>query len=487
MTKLVRPCLALNLFLFPALTAFAATPTVTLATPTNNATVSSPVHFVASASSPDCSKGISAIRIYSAPGVSAYTLDATSHINAYVSLANGTYNAIVQAWDNCGGVSKAPVKITVNAQSAPAGFLYTVNSAYDYGNHNVNNVIGYQIVAGGNGALALTAQAPVNTNIFPQSAASDQGGYRLYVGDYVSGDVFAYYIYRNNGYIYPVPGSPFPVKRSVAAVAVHPSGHYVFAARNEDAPGDGVGIFHVESNGSLAEIPGSPVPTQNGPRTMVVDPSGKYLYVGDDSGYLDAFEISDDGSLTPLPGEPYKMTTTGGECGALPNDIIDPFGVRLYTANRGDDSISGFNVDASTGTLTQVSGSPWPDNGGCGSPTCPQCNFNPMSITIDGPGHFLYAQNGDIENISIYSINKATGALTYIKDLANQSSCPPGPIRTDPGGNYLYTTGCGSGYLSDIDIYMINHTTGDLTPSPSSPVPIPETGTARPQSFVVTQ
>ncbi len=76
------------------------------------AAVTSPVHFVASASAPQCSAGISAMRIYTAPGVTGYTVNGAS-IDTYLKMANGTYNVVVQAWDNCGNVYKTPLQVTV--------------------------------------------------------------------------------------------------------------------------------------------------------------------------------------------------------------------------------------------------------------------------------------------------------------------------------------------------------------------------------------
>lgn len=74
--------------------------------------VTSPVHFVASATAPNCSKGVSAMRIYTAPGVNAYTTSGGS-LDTYLKMANGTYNVTVQAWDNCGNVYKSPLQVTV--------------------------------------------------------------------------------------------------------------------------------------------------------------------------------------------------------------------------------------------------------------------------------------------------------------------------------------------------------------------------------------
>lgn len=444
--------------------ALASTPTLTVTSPQSGATLESPVHFVASATSPACPNGVSAVGVYTSPGVLAYS-ETGSHLNTYIPLASGTYSPVVQVWDNCGGVAKVPVSISVHGQIQPMGHLYTVSSNYFFGN-TINQVNGFQLLP--NGALAPTGQPPVKANVFPMAVAGDQGGYRLYVGDYISGDVSAYYIYRNNGYIYPVPGSPFPVNHSVTAVAVHPSGAFVYATRDENAAGDGVAVFRVQSNGSLASVPGSPYSTENGPQAVVVDPSGKYLYVADATGFIDAFNIDQtSGALTPLPSSPFRLTTTKPACGPFPDDIIDPTGKRLYTSNAFDDSISGYSIAPTVGTITQIAGSPWPDNGGCNILNQSSA-FNPESITIDGTGKFLYGINGDVEDIAIYSI-QSNGSLKFLKYTPNTSACG-GPIRTDPKGNYLYTVGCANTGSPGIVEYAINHTNGNLTPLPSSPM-----------------
>jgi 6-phosphogluconolactonase (cycloisomerase 2 family) len=477
--------------------AFATTPTVTITSPANNSQTTSPINFVGSASSPDCAQGISAMRIYSAPGVEANTV-AGGKLDSYINLPVGTYHTTVVAWDNCGGVGSTDVTVTTTSVTPPGGFLYTVNSNWLGGENNTNTlnfVEGFSIVAG-KGALALTGQGPVNTNIDPLSAASDSGGYRLYVGDFDSGDVFPYFINRSNGYLTPVPGAPFAVNRSVTAVAVHPNGKLIFATRDEYASGDGVAVFELQSNGSLVQAPGSPYTTELAPQALVVDPSGKYLYVADGSGYIDAFEINTSTSaLTPVSGSPFKLTIPSNcEFTGFPTDIIDFNGKQLYSADSSIDSISGYSI-GSAGGLTQISGSPWADNGGC-QQNCPQCASNPDSLAVDGTGKFLYAHDGDMSEISIYSVG-TNGTLTFVKNVDQAQIGGLGPIRTDSTGNYLYTW-AGNGLFGYASImgFSINHTTGDLTVLPTSPYnyPLPSstnnygyTYQAMPLSFTVTR
>ena len=96
------------LFSCLALTAMAsATPVIRVTSPAPSQ-VSSPVHYLASATSPGCARGIAALRIYLAPHLAALTVH-SSTLDAELPLSPGNYNTVVQAWDNCGGIAKAPV------------------------------------------------------------------------------------------------------------------------------------------------------------------------------------------------------------------------------------------------------------------------------------------------------------------------------------------------------------------------------------------
>src|SRR5437870_2536903 len=88
---------------------------VTVTSPSNNSTVSSPVHYVATAST-SCSKGVSAMGIYTAPYVLAYSVNGAS-LDTNLTLSAGTYNTTVQEWDNCGGSASTPITITVSGGS----------------------------------------------------------------------------------------------------------------------------------------------------------------------------------------------------------------------------------------------------------------------------------------------------------------------------------------------------------------------------------
>lgn len=108
MKKRVLISTAIIVYFSVATTAFAG---VTISSPLNNSTVGSNVNFVATATT-SCPQGVASMGIYPAPSWLVYTVDGSS-LNTTVALNPGTYNAVVEEWDRCGGASTAAVKITV--------------------------------------------------------------------------------------------------------------------------------------------------------------------------------------------------------------------------------------------------------------------------------------------------------------------------------------------------------------------------------------
>ena len=81
---------------------------VNVSSPTNGSSVSSPVRFVANATS-GCS--INAVRIY-VDSQSLYTVNGAS-VDTSLNLSNGSHYVVVQAWDSTGAVAKTALNINV--------------------------------------------------------------------------------------------------------------------------------------------------------------------------------------------------------------------------------------------------------------------------------------------------------------------------------------------------------------------------------------
>lgn len=106
--------------LFFATLASSAFAGITITAPTNGSTVSNSVQFVASGSSPNCSKGIGGMGIFTAPYKLAYKVSG-GKINTNLNLSNGSYNVVVQQWDNCGWSATKAVNIQVGSGGHSVG------------------------------------------------------------------------------------------------------------------------------------------------------------------------------------------------------------------------------------------------------------------------------------------------------------------------------------------------------------------------------
>jgi DNA-binding beta-propeller fold protein YncE len=160
------------------------------------------------------------------------------------------------------------------------------------------------------------------------------------------------------------------------------------------------------STGHLAGVNGSPFTTGGTyPSYVAFDPSGKCAYVSNYySSYVTAHYIdASTGALWPMPGSPFAMSGNTSGSYAI---AVDPAGKFVYVLNMGSGNISVFSRDTSTGALTEVSGSPFKI--GSGSST------GPASIAIDPWGKFAFVSDFFANSVSVFALDGLTGAITEI-------------------------------------------------------------------------
>ena len=153
---------------------------VTVTAPANGATVSSPVQYVANASSP-CSKGVASVGVYTAPGHLAYVVKGFS-LNTNLNLSPGIYGTTVQEWDNCGGSTSTPISITVGGGGA-AGVTVTAPA----NNSQVSspaNYVASAITNCANGVSAMGIYTAPNKLAYTTSGASLNTNLSLSPGTY---------------------------------------------------------------------------------------------------------------------------------------------------------------------------------------------------------------------------------------------------------------------------------------------------------------
>jgi 6-phosphogluconolactonase len=194
----------------------------------------------------------------------------------------------------------------------------------------------------------------------------------------------------------------------------------------------------------------------------VITPDGAYLYqsyapyYGSMTLQLAGFSINaTTGALTPVPGSPIDSAVTIANTNVM---AIDPTGKFLYAGyqlplDSEGGGMAAYSIDAGSGALTAVPGSPFPIAG------------IPNGAAVDASGKFLivslFLPGGQNTGncLAVLSIDSGTGALTAV------SGSPFGPLQTcaslaaDPSQEYVY-----AGSTSTISVLSIDQTSGALTP-----------------------
>ena len=198
---------------------------------------------------------------------------------------------------------------------------------------------------------------------------------------------------------------------------------------------------------------------------MTVDPSGRFAYVTNlDGNTISAYAInSSTGALTRLASSPLA----GG--GSPFYVTVDPSGQSAYVVNLFGNNVSAYTIDTSTGALSEVAGSPF------------AAVMQPSSVTVEPSGRFAYvtnectARNCVKGDVSAYTINSSTGALSRIAGSPFAPGIEPFSMTVDPSGRFAYVANaCGfsAGCLpGKVSAYTINSSTGALRAVAGSPFP----------------
>jgi YVTN family beta-propeller protein len=296
-----------------------------------------------------------------------------------------------------------------------------------------------------------------------------------------------------------------------------------------------VSAYSIHVDGSLSAVVGSPFVTGgSSPCSIAADPGGKFAYAKNSGGdNVSAFRIdATTGALTAVTGSPFSSASSSGSgfaCddfypygGSSSPVTVDSSGSFVYAGTAGSVDLVAYGINATTGALTEIAGSPFPAANAysctwsvaskgqflytvCGIPDKnypevyrinsdgslnPQsvddslyaaAGNSPVSIAINPSGTFAYAVNSAGNDISVYSVNVFNGSLTPLT-LDATSRIPAGSlpwaVTVDPSGKFVYVANRGS---NNVSAYIINTVTGMLTEMAGSPF---AAGTA-PNSVVV--
>jgi 6-phosphogluconolactonase (cycloisomerase 2 family) len=229
-----------------------------------------------------------------------------------------------------------------------------------------------------------------------------------------------------------------------------------------NSAGNTISVYTVNSNGTLTAASGTQA-TGMTPVGMAVDSGGKFLFVANQglqgdaaSGTISVFSIQNT-TLTPVSGSPFSTSAPLAPFGTGPSAVaVTPDAKFLYTANKFDNTVTLFSVDAS-GVLTRQIAIP--------------VGTAPAALTISPDGAFLYVGNSGSSNLSAFAVcgtvvNSCSnptvpdGSLTPVTGSPFSVGLDPSSIVFTPDGKFLFVVNQKSNQVSE---FKVSTGTGALT------------------------
>ena len=278
--------------------------------------------------------------------------------------------------------------------------------------------------------------------------------------------VFVYAIDRNTGALKSVSQSP--LAESFPYISLDKTGRYLFGASYS---ANLISVNAVKPDGSVAPEPLQVIPVGRNAHSIRIDASNKFVFVptlGSDEVFQFTFDAKKGrlASNTPAvvlmkPGQGPRHFVTSGD-----NKFV-------YLLTELTGTVTTFSLDAKTGLLTEassISGLP-PDSklvpgaprGAVGAPGGPPPRNTDNDVWasdlhLTPNGKYLYVAERTGSTLSTFSVDGASGKLTYLASTPTEKQ--PRGFAIDPKGKFLVV----SGEKSDtISAYRIDEANGGLT------------------------
>jgi DNA-binding beta-propeller fold protein YncE len=116
--------------------------------------------------------------------------------------------------------------------------------------------------------------------------------------------------------------------------------------------------------------------------------------------------------------------------------------------------VSAYTINSATGALSAVAGSPF------------AAGDSPVAVIVDPTGRFAYVVNQTGNNVSAYRINSSTGALRAVAGSPFETGNNPFSVAVDPSGRFAYVVNDNDDTVS---AYTVNSSTGALRAIHGSP------------------
>ena len=227
---------------------------------------------------------------------------------------------------------------------------------------------------------------------------TDHSGRYLLAASYVGAKLAIYPIDKTTG---------IPDAKATQILDTKPKAHcvYVGAGNNIYVPvlgGDEVLELKLGAAGTVTPNGPGLVRTKDGagPRHFTIHPNGKWAYlITETTATIGLYNIAANGQLSEVAF--VDLGDWNGKDSAAASDIhVTPDGHYVYGAVRTTSTLHGYKIDPGNGTLTAIGKF--------------DTEKTPRGFNIDPRGKFLLSVGMDSNAMTVYAIDKASGALNSV-------------------------------------------------------------------------
>ncbi|MEX0660614.1 MAG: lactonase family protein [Balneolaceae bacterium] len=246
--------------------------------------------------------------------------------------------------------------------------------------------------------------------------------------------------------------------------AIHPSGEYLYSVSgesfSEDTENGTVSAYLIHPETGMLKLINEQSVEGRGTAHVSVDPLGEFAFVSNYSeGNLSVFAISENGGLSEavdVVQHEGNSVNEGRQNSPHVHSIIPSAnGKFIYVSDLGMDQILIYKVNRTTGELSPAE-MPYVEN----TP-----GSGPRHFTIHPDGEFAYSVEELSSTVAVFNVDQSTGGLSEIQRInmlpddydGNNSAAD---IHLSPDGRFLYASNRGHDSLV---IYRVNPDTGNLT------------------------
>ena len=291
---------------------------------------------------------------------------------------------------------------------------------------------------GTSGALT-SVNTPTPTGVQPIAVVTTPDGKFAYVLNANSSSVSQFAVAADGSLTQPA--SAIGTGLQPTAIAMDPQERFVVVTNTNSGAGGTLSVFSINTATGVLAVSGTAIPLNISDPKMVTI-SGNNVYIAD-ADTVDVLVFTPQtGTFAFASGSPFSA----GPSGTSITGLYSPpqASAVLYAADTATNTLLSFNLVA--GGLTPA--------GSMATGT------QPVSLVADKQNRFLFVANQGSDNISVFSVDANTGALTPTTTAPLASGSVPNLLAYDPVNNFLLISQAGT---KQIIALAVNTSTGGLS------------------------